>query len=103
MTFQRLKDWASCSGFSIVLLASQACEQEIYDTRCNFSFLSFQKLIDLNQQLLVTLGVSHASLDQLCQVTAKHGMHSKLTGAGGGGCAVTLVTPGTYVIYVKSQ
>jgi len=54
-----------------------------------------EKLIDLNQQLLVTLGVSHASLDQLCHVTARHGMHSKLTGAGGGGCALTLVTPGT--------
>ena len=53
-----------------------------------------QKLIDLNQQLLVTLGVSHSSLDQVCHVTAKHGLHSKLTGAGGGGCTFTLVTPG---------
>jgi len=54
-----------------------------------------QKLTDLNQQLLVTLGVSHSSLDQACHVTAKYGMHSKLTGAGGGGCAFTLVTPGS--------
>jgi len=53
-----------------------------------------QNLIDLNQQLLVTLGVSHSSLDELCCVTSKHGLHSKLTGAGGGGCAFTLVTPG---------
>lgn len=53
-----------------------------------------QKLIDLNQQLLVTLGVSHRSLDELCCVTSKYGLHSKLTGAGGGGCAFTLVTPG---------
>lgn len=52
-----------------------------------------EKLIDLNQQLLVTLGVSHSSLDKLCHVTAKYGLHSKLTGAGGGGCAFTLVTP----------
>ncbi|CAH3021968.1 unnamed protein product, partial [Porites evermanni] len=51
-------------------------------------------LIDLNQQLLVTLGVSHSSLDELCCVTSKYGLHSKLTGAGGGGCAFTLVTPG---------
>ena len=50
--------------------------------------------MDLNQQLLVTLGVSHSSLDELCCVTSKHGLHSKLTGAGGGGCAFTLVTPG---------
>ena len=27
-------------------------------------------------------------------MTSKHGLHSKLTGAGGGGCAFTLVTPG---------
>lgn len=54
-----------------------------------------EKLIDLNQHLLVTLGVSHGSLDRLCRVTAKYGMHSKLTGAGGGGCGFTLVTPGT--------
>lgn len=54
-----------------------------------------EKLIDLNQKLLVTLGVSHSSLDQICHMTAKYGMHSKLTGAGGGGCAFTLVTPGT--------
>lgn len=64
-------------------------------------FYRLQKLIDLNQQLLVTLGVSHSSLDQLCHVTAKHGMHSKLTGAGGGGCAITLVTPGMHVVFAK--
>ncbi|XP_073257523.1 mevalonate kinase-like [Porites lutea] len=52
-----------------------------------------ENLIDLNQQLLVTLGVSHSSLDELCCVTSKYGLHSKLTGAGGGGCAFTLVTP----------
>lgn len=57
-------------------------------------YRSLAKLIDLNQKLLVTLGVSHNSLDKLCSVTAKYGMHSKLTGAGGGGCAFTLVTPG---------
>ena len=44
--------------------------------------------------MLVTLGVSHSSLDELCCVTSKYGLHSKLTGAGGGGCAFTLVTPG---------
>jgi len=58
-------------------------------------YCMLEKLTDLNQQLLVTLGVSHSSLDQVCHVTAKYGMHSKLTGAGGGGCAFTLVTPGS--------
>ena len=54
-----------------------------------------QELIDMNQQLLNAIGVGHASLDTVVQVTAQHGLHSKLTGAGGGGCAYTLLTPGT--------
>ena len=48
----------------------------------------------MNQNHLRTLGVSHPALDQACHVTQSHGLHSKLTGAGGGGCAFTLVPPG---------
>lgn len=55
-----------------------------------------QELIDMNQHHLNALGVGHASLDQLCRVTAAHGLHSKLTGAGGGGCGITLLRPGTW-------
>lgn len=50
----------------------------------------------MNQHHLNALGVGHASLDQLCQVTMAHGLHSKLTGAGGGGCGITLLRPGTW-------
>ena len=57
--------------------------------------LLFQELIDMNQHHLNALGVGHTSLDQLCQVTMAHGLHSKLTGAGGGGCGITLLRPGT--------
>lgn len=57
----------------------------------------------MNQHHLNALGVGHASLDQLCQVTAAHGLHSKLTGAGGGGCGITLLKPGTgYVAWEKA-
>lgn len=49
----------------------------------------------MNQHHLNALGVGHASLDQLCRVTTAHGLHSKLTGAGGGGCGITLLRPGT--------
>lgn len=49
----------------------------------------------MNQHHLNALGVGHASLDQLCQVTTAHGLHSKLTGGGGGGCGITLLRPGT--------
>lgn len=49
----------------------------------------------MNQHHLNALGVGHTSLDQLCRITAAHGLHSKLTGAGGGGCGITLLKPGT--------
>lgn len=48
----------------------------------------------MNQHHLNALGVGHAALDRLCQVTLAHGLHSKLTGAGGGGCGITLLRPG---------
>ncbi|XP_076778591.1 mevalonate kinase [Arvicanthis niloticus] len=57
-------------------------------------YLILEELMDMNQHHLNALGVGHSSLDQLCQVTAAHGLHSKLTGAGGGGCGITLLKPG---------
>ena len=50
-------------------------------------------MIDVNQGLLKTIGVSHPSLDLVQEITAKQKLHSKLTGAGGGGFAIALVTP----------
>ncbi|XP_004636410.1 mevalonate kinase [Octodon degus] len=56
-------------------------------------YLVLEELIDMNQHHLNALGVGHTCLDQLCQVTAALGLHSKLTGAGGGGCGITLLRP----------
>ena len=53
-----------------------------------------QSLVDMNQGLLAGLGVSHPSLEKVIQLTAAHGLHTKLTGAGGGGVAFSLLTPG---------
>ncbi|KAJ2850847.1 Mevalonate kinase [Coemansia brasiliensis] len=50
-----------------------------------------QDIIRLNHGMLSTLGVSHLSLERIREITAAHHMASKLTGAGGGGCALTLV------------
>ena len=48
-------------------------------------------LMDLNHQLLCSLCVSHESLEKIYDESKKHGHFAKLTGAGGGGCALTLV------------
>lgn len=56
-------------------------------------FKTLEQLIDLNHGLLRTLGVSHPLLEKICDVSAQYGLHSKLTGAGGGGYAYTLVPP----------
>lgn len=50
-------------------------------------------LIDENHAHLVTLGVSHPVLENIRATTAAppYSLSTKLTGAGGGGCSVTLV------------
>ncbi|KAM5193827.1 mevalonate kinase [Mantella aurantiaca] len=59
----------------------------------NGQYSVLEELIDINQHHLNVIGAGHPSLDRLCQVTTSHGLHSKLTGAGGGGCAITLLRP----------
>ncbi|KAF9135446.1 hypothetical protein BGW39_002913 [Mortierella sp. 14UC] len=51
----------------------------------------FGELVDVNHALLVALGVSHPSLEKVREISSKLGLKSKLTGAGGGGCALTLI------------
>ena len=53
-----------------------------------------QLLVDMNQHLLDALGVGHPALDKIVAITSALGLHSKLTGAGGGGCALTLIPDG---------
>ena len=55
------------------------------------AFGTLRELVRLNHCLLNALGVGHAALDDVVAVTAAHGFASKLTGAGGGGCAFTLL------------
>lgn len=50
-------------------------------------------LMELNHGLLRTLGVSHESLEQIVRVSSNHGLTTKLTGAGGGGYAITILPP----------
>jgi mevalonate kinase len=51
------------------------------------------QLISINQGLLNSIGVGHEKLDTVARLT-KHIGWTKLTGAGGGGCALTLLKEG---------
>ena len=48
-------------------------------------------LFRTNHHLLCALGVGHPSLSAVVEASASHGLSCKLTGAGGGGCAITLL------------
>ena len=62
---------------------------------CEAEYGRLNSLVDMNQSLLAALGVSHPALDNVVSMTGQQGLHTKLTGAGGGGVAVSLVTPAT--------
>nr|XP_015221952.1 PREDICTED: mevalonate kinase [Lepisosteus oculatus] len=77
---------------------SSSCERTLIDMASESRpkhYAVLEELIDMNQHHLNVIGVGHPSLDTLCQVTLAHGLHSKLTGAGGGGCGITLLRPDT--------
>ncbi|CAN6862155.1 unnamed protein product [Brassica oleracea] len=67
---------------------------------------SIKELMEINQGLLQSMGVSHSSIDTVIRTTLKHKLTSKLTGAGGGGCVLTLlptVVSGTVVDKVVEE
>lgn len=77
-------------------IATTFCEtvtdNHIDATQCTKTILS---LVRTNQSLLATLGVSHPSLDRICatvNAVCPHEAAAKLTGAGGGGCAIVLLS-----------
>ncbi|NXC97791.1 KIME kinase, partial [Certhia familiaris] len=84
---------------------SQECQSVLEAMPANPSpehYPVLEEFFDINQHHLNVLGVGHPSLDRLCQVTASHNLHSKLTGAGGGGCGITLLPPDTSPLAVEA-
>jgi len=54
---------------------------------------SLGNLMNINHGLLMAIGVSHEALDRLVHIAKQNGaLGAKLTGAGGGGCMIALVT-----------
>lgn len=52
------------------------------------------ELIRINHGILVSLGVSHPKLERIRELIDHAGIGwTKLTGAGGGGCSITLIKP----------
>ncbi|XP_053697971.1 uncharacterized protein LOC128744766 [Sabethes cyaneus] len=52
-------------------------------------------LVSTNNNLLRAIGVSHPALEKVFQLAESAGFHVKLTGAGGGGCALVFL-PDSY-------
>ena len=50
--------------------------------------------IEANHRLLNDLQVSHPKLEEIVQIAGDHGFKAKLTGAGGGGFAFSVIKPG---------
>ncbi|ORX63334.1 mevalonate kinase [Anaeromyces robustus] len=48
-------------------------------------------MIDINHYLLCSLNISHEKIEKIKQITKNYGFHTKITGAGGGGCLLTYI------------
>ncbi|KAI1965004.1 Mevalonate kinase [Ophidiomyces ophidiicola] len=65
---------------------------ERFDHKSSGTLDYFGTLFRINHGLLVSLGVSHPRLERIRELVDHNGIGwTKLTGAGGGGCAITLI------------
>ncbi|KAG9234165.1 ribosomal protein S5 domain 2-type protein [Amylocarpus encephaloides] len=83
--------------------AAELIGHEDFDSEELASLEKVGKLMTINHGLLVALGVSHPRLDRIRELVDHEGIGwTKLTGAGGGGCAITLLKPGVSHERLKS-
>ncbi|KAK5661547.1 hypothetical protein OQA88_11453 [Cercophora sp. LCS_1] len=75
--------------------AQDIMERDEFDTTEEESLARVGELMTINHGLLVSLGVSHPRLERVRELVDHEGIGwTKLTGAGGGGCSITLLRPG---------
>ncbi|KAI8143749.1 ribosomal protein S5 domain 2-type protein [Fennellomyces sp. T-0311] len=86
---------------SIDSISLRCCQIFKNSDKSNLS-QELEDLVDINHCLLHALGVSHASLEKVRSVTGAHGVKTKLTGAGGGGCSLSIIRDGVNAETINS-
>jgi len=75
--------------------SSSLFEEHDFSTKNEECLRRVGELMTINHGLLVSLGVSHPRLERVRELVDHEGIGwTKLTGAGGGGCSITLLRPG---------
>ncbi|KAI1405979.1 mevalonate kinase [Hypoxylon fuscum] len=75
--------------------AESLIDEEYFDSESPESLRRLGELMTINHGLLNSLGVSHPRLERVRELVDHEGIGwTKLTGAGGGGCSITLMKPG---------
>ncbi|KAI0011068.1 mevalonate kinase [Xylariaceae sp. FL0662B] len=75
--------------------AESLIEEEYFDSEEPDSIRRVGELMSINHGLLASLGVSHPRLERVRELVDHAGFGwTKLTGAGGGGCSISLMKPG---------
>ncbi|KAJ3270218.1 hypothetical protein HDV01_007677 [Terramyces sp. JEL0728] len=91
---QRNRNFPDIMGHVIHAIGSisESCAELFSNTsKAEQIYSDLAVLVNMNQQLLVCAGMSHPVIDTLCATSARYGLTTKLTGAGGGGCCLTLI------------
>ncbi|KAL2262706.1 hypothetical protein VTK26DRAFT_357 [Humicola hyalothermophila] len=79
----------------VTTTSADLIEEDDFDTQSEESLRRVGELMTINHGLLVSLGVSHPRLERVRELVDHQGIGwTKLTGAGGGGCSITLLKPG---------
>lgn len=80
--------------------AHKLLTSEDFDPKSPAALKHLGDLVTINHGLLVSLGVSHPKLERIRELIDHTGLGwTKLTGAGGGGCAITILKPQPKVVY----
>ncbi|KAK3899613.1 mevalonate kinase [Staphylotrichum tortipilum] len=75
--------------------SAEVLTEEAFDTSSEDCLGRVGELMTINHGLLVSMGVSHPRLERVRELVDHEGIGwTKLTGAGGGGCSITLLKPG---------